>query len=105
MDSLDWFESPPVEQFRATNCLRVTSHSAKQCVEGNNHTNTGESNFSLLQRSLIGTFHHVGEQHLQCYFTEFNFRWKHRKTKDKERSDVLLTGVGGKRLRYGRLDT
>ena len=67
-------------------------------------SNTVESSFSLLKRGLIGTFHHVGEQHLQRYVTEFDFRWNHRKTMDKERSDALLTGVGGKRLQYRRLD-
>ena len=78
----------------------VTSHSACQYVDGNNHSNTVESSFTLLKRGLIGTFHHVGEQHLQRYVTEFDFRWNYRKTTDKERSDALLTGVGGKRLQY-----
>lgn len=82
----------------------VTSHSARQYVDGNNHSNTVESSFSLLKRGLIGTFHHVGEQHLQRYVTEFDFRWNYRKTTDKERSDALLTGVGGKRLQYRRID-
>jgi len=82
----------------------VTSHSAGQYVDGNNHSNTVESSFSLLKRGLIGTFHHVGEQHLQRYVTEFDFRWNYRKTTDRERADALLTGVGGKRLQYRRID-
>lgn len=82
----------------------VTRHSANQYVDGNNHSNTVESSFSLLKRGLIGTFHHVGEQHLQRYVTEFDFRWNHRKTTDKERADALLSSVAGKRLQYRRLD-
>ncbi|MDI1253982.1 IS1595 family transposase [Thermomonas sp.] len=82
----------------------VTRHSTGQYVDGNNHSNTVESSFSLLKRGLIGTFHHVGEQHLQRYVTEFDFRWNYRKTTDKERADVLLSNVTGKRLQYRRLD-
>ncbi len=81
----------------------VTSHSQGQYVDGDNHSNTVESSFSLLKRGLIGTFHHVGEQHLQRYVTEFDFRWNTR-TKagftDKQRAEELLRGVAGKRLRY-----
>lgn len=71
-------------------------------MDGNNHSNTVESSFSLLKRGLIGTFHHVGEQHLQRYVTEVGFRWNHRKTTDKERSEALLTSAGGKHLQYRR---
>lgn len=78
----------------------VTRHSAGQYVDGINHSNTVESSFSLLKRGLVGTFHHVGEQHLQRYCTEFDFRWNHRKTTDKDRADSLLQQVAGKRLTY-----
>lgn len=78
----------------------VTRHSTRQYVDGNNHSNTVESSFSLLKRGLIGTFHHVGEQHLQRYVTEFDFRWNNRKATDKERCDGLLCQLGGKRLKY-----
>ncbi len=80
----------------------VTSHGAGEYARGEIHSNTVESSFSLLKRGLIGTFHHVGEQHLQRYVTEFDFRWNHRKTTDKERADALLSGVSGKRLQYRR---
>jgi transposase-like protein len=80
---------------------KVTKHTKKQYVVGNTHSNTVESSFSLLKRGLIGTFHHVGEQHLQRYATEFDFRWNHRKVTDRERSDTLLQSIAGKRLTYG----
>lgn len=77
-----------------------TKHSKKQYVDGDTHSNTVESSFSLLKRGLIGTFHHVGEQHLQRYVTEFDFRWNHRKVCDSERASYLLAHVGGRRLTY-----
>jgi transposase-like protein len=82
-----------------------TSHSRGEYARGEIHSNTVESSFSLLKRGLVGTFHHVGEQHLQRYVTEFDFRWNNRKTTDKERSDNLLGQVTGKRLTYRRLDS
>jgi len=78
----------------------VTRHSAGQYVDGINHSNTVESSFSLLKRGLIGTFHHVGEQHLQRYCTEFDFRWNNRKIPDAERTRSALSAIGGKRLQY-----
>lgn len=81
----------------------VTAHSTGEYARGDVHSNTVESAFSLLKRGLIGTFHHVGEQHLQRYVTEFDFRWNNRKSTDKERSDLLLTKVSGKRLQYRRI--
>lgn len=78
----------------------VTRHAIKEYAVGDTHSNTVESSFSLLKRGLIGTFHHVGEQHLQRYLVEFDYRWNTRKVTDKERSDALLQQVAGKRLTY-----
>lgn len=78
----------------------VTKHVEGEYARGDVHSNTVESSFSLLKRGLIGTFHHVGEQHLQP--TEFDYRWNNRKITDKERSDKLLTQLHGKRLIYRR---
>ncbi|GAP65077.1 ISSpo8, transposase [Mizugakiibacter sediminis] len=78
----------------------VTRHSRGEYAVGNVHSNTAESSFSLLKRGLIGTFHHVGEQHLQRYVTEFDFRWNNRKLCDSDRTQSLLRQVGGRRLTY-----
>ncbi len=75
-------------------------HGQGEYAVGDVHSNTVESSFSLLKRGLIGTFHHVGEQHLQRYVSEFDFRWNHRKVTDRERSDTLLQSIAGKRLQY-----
>jgi transposase-like protein len=57
----------------------VVNHSLKEYSRGDDSTNTVESNFALLKRGLVGTFHHVSEAHLQRYATEFDFRWNHPK--------------------------
>jgi hypothetical protein len=80
------------------------NHSNGEYVRGDAHTNTVESFFSILKRGLIGTYHHVGAQHLQRYVTEFDFRYNHRKTTDSERAESALKGISGKRLTYRRAD-
>ncbi|MEZ0236858.1 MAG: IS1595 family transposase [Methylophilaceae bacterium] len=85
----------------------VVNHSIKEYSRGDVTTNTVEASFALLKRGLIGTFHHVGEQHLQRYVTEFDFRWNTR-TKlgysDADRAAHALKNIGGKRLTYRRTD-
>lgn len=81
----------------------IVTHSKREYVRGNTHTNTVEASFSLLKRGLVGTFHHVGEQHLQRYCHEFDFRWNYRSAngyEDTERADMILRGITGKRLTY-----
>lgn len=78
----------------------VVNHGSGEYSRGDVTTNTVESSFALLKRGLYGTFHHVGEQHLQRYATEFDFRWNQRKVSDGERAAALLGQIGGKRLMY-----
>lgn len=80
----------------------TVNHSSGEYVRGDAHTNTVEGFFSILKRGLIGTYHHVGAQHLQRYITEFDFRYNHRKTTDSERAESALKGITGKRLTYRR---
>jgi transposase-like protein len=79
-------------------------HSTGEYVCGDIHTNTVESFFSILKRGLIGTYHHVGAQHLQRYVTEFDFRYNLRKVTDFQRATIALKGISGKRLTYRRTD-
>jgi len=49
-----------------------------------------------LKRGLVGTFHHVGEQHLHRYMKEFDFRYNTRSAlgvEDCERADLALKGI------------
>jgi transposase-like protein len=78
----------------------VVNHSHGEYARGKAHTNTIEGFFSRLKRGLIGTYHHVGSQHLGRYVTEFDFRYNTRKGTDVERAAAVIGGIGGKRLMY-----
>jgi transposase-like protein len=85
----------------------VVKHSAKEYARGNASTNRVEGYFSIFKRGLVGTFHHVGEQHLQRYCNEFDFRYNTRTAlgfNDVERTAAALKGIEGKRLTYRRID-
>lgn len=81
----------------------AVNHSAGEYSRGIAHVNTMESFFGLFKRGLIGTFHHVGEQHLQRYLREFDFRYNNRKATDEERTKNALKAISGKRLTYRRI--
>ena len=49
-------------------------HSAKEYVNGLAHTNGIESVWSVLKRSIHGTWHQVSVKHLQRYINEASFR-------------------------------
>src|SRR5579862_2233271 len=53
-------------------------HKDKVYVQGNVHTNTVESAFSLFKRGIIGSFHKVSIKHLQRYLDEFSYRFNRR---------------------------
>jgi transposase-like protein len=70
-------------------------------------TNSAEGFFSILKRGLNGIYHHVSEQHLQRYVTEFDFRYNYREAlgvNDEERAAQVVKGLGGKRLTYRRIN-
>ena len=47
-------------------------------------------------------YQHCGEQYLQRYLNEFDFRYSNRKITDAERAEIALKGIEGKRLTYRR---
>jgi len=82
----------------------TVDHAAGEYARGDVTTNTVEGYFGLLKRGLIGTYHHVGEQHLDRYLAEFDFRYNQRirlGVDDSERTMQALKGIVGKRLTYG----
>jgi transposase-like protein len=82
----------------------TVNHGRKEYARGNVTTNTVEGFFAILKRGLIGTFHHVGDKHLQRYVNEFAFRYNNRSSlgvEDIERAENALRGISGKRLMYG----
>ncbi len=69
------------------------------------HTNTLEGFFSVFKRGMVGTYQHCGEQHLQKYLCEFDFRANTRAKlgiNDDQRMTLALEGIKGKRLTYRR---
>lgn len=81
----------------------AVNHSADEWVRGEVHTNTIENAFSVFKRGMIGTYQHCGEQHLRRYLAEFDFRFNNRvalEINDKQRTEIALSQIGGKRLTY-----
>lgn len=85
----------------------VVNHSAGEYARGDVTTNTVEGFFGILKRGLRGIYQHVGPQHLSRYVDEFSFRYSNRVAldiNDVERAQLILEGIGGKRLTYRRPD-
>jgi len=86
----------------------AVNHSIEEYVRGAFwHTNTIENYFSILKRGIMGTFHHVSQQHLKRYLAEFDFRYNERESlgiNDAERMAKSIGGILGKRLTYRRPD-
>lgn len=79
------------------------NHGIGEYVRGDAHTNTIESYFAILKRGIMGTYHHVSQQHLKRYLAEFDFRYNERQAlgvDDEARADKLVRGIVGKRLTY-----
>ena len=91
----------PLGQHEAVNHNKAFARDSNN--GGRVHTNTVEGYFSLFKRGLVGTYHHMGEQHLHRYLAEFDFRHNYRVKlgfDDMQRSQQALLGVVGKRLTY-----
>jgi hypothetical protein len=80
----------------------VINH-AVEYVRGNVHTNGIENFWSLLKRSIKGTYVSVEPFHLQRYVEEQTFRFNERKDNDGARFKKVLGSVTGKRLTYKAL--
>ena len=55
---------------------------------------------------MTGTYRFCGDQHLQRYLNEFQFRYNNRSglgISDGERTASAMKGIEGKRLTYRRL--
>lgn len=72
------------DEFRSYNVVgkeynhQKITHSAKEYVRGDVHTNTIEGFWSQLKRSIDGTYHQISKKYLQDYVNEFAFRYNHR---------------------------
>lgn len=82
---------------------QTVDHGAPEFVRGIVHTNSVENFWSLLKRSLKGTYVSVEPFHLNAYVTEQAFRFNERKDSDYGRFAKVLSSVVGRRLTYREL--
>jgi len=85
----------------------AVNHGIGEYVRGEAHTNTIESYFAILKRGIMGTYHHVSQQHLKRYLGEFDFRYNERialGVTDAGRATKAIKGVVGKLLTYRSAD-
>ncbi|HEX4401051.1 MAG TPA: IS1595 family transposase [Galbitalea sp.] len=81
----------------------TVDHHIGQYVNGVVYTNGIENFWSLLKRSLKGTYIHVAADHLFRYVDERAFAFNNRKTTDLDRFTIALNNVAGRRLDYKTL--
>ena len=72
-------------------------------VEGENHTQTIASAFSLLKRGVYGTFHKVSIKHLGRYCKEISYRFNRRGMQLQMFDSTLKNLTLGKALTYSKL--
>jgi hypothetical protein len=73
---------------------------ARPGKDGTVHCNTAEDFFSIFKRGLVGTYQHMGEQHLLRNLAEFDFRMSIRASlgvTDDVRAALAIKGAEGKR--------
>ncbi|CAG8745173.1 14631_t:CDS:2 [Gigaspora margarita] len=85
--------------------VKKVNHSAKpkQYVNGEITTNSIESAWACLKRSIYGIYHQVSKEHLPKYVNEFTFRFNTRKHKVQETVELVLLSSVGKSLTYREL--
>ena len=77
----------------------TVQHSQDEYVRGDVHTNTVESAWSLLKRSVVGTYHQISVKHLPAYLDEMEWRFNRRENPYLFR-DTLLVLLHGDALPY-----
>lgn len=80
----------------------TVNHSNFEWVNGDVHTNNVENVWSLLKRSVVGTYHKLSIKHLDAYLDELEHRFNNRGNKFLFR-DTLLKLVKAEKLPYEKL--
>jgi transposase-like protein len=80
----------------------TVNHSADEWVRGDVHTNYVENIWSLLKRSLVGSYHKVSKKHLEAYLDELEWRFNNRENPYLFR-DTLLKLINAENLDYRSL--
>jgi hypothetical protein len=79
------------------------THTAKEYVRGDVHTNSAEGYFSIFKRGMRGIYQHCKEKHLHRYLAEYDHRYNYRVKlgfSDIDRTLIAIKGIDGKRLTY-----
>jgi transposase-like protein len=82
---------------------KTVKHRDKEYVaEGDVHTNSIENVWSLLKRSIVGSYHQMSAKHLDAYLDELEFRFNNRENPYMFR-DAMLKLVVAENLPYAKL--
>lgn len=81
----------------------AVNHAVGEYVRGHVWTNGMENYWSLLKRTIKGTYVSCEPFHLFRYLDEQSFRYDHRKDSDGGRFVKVASSVAGKRLTYKKL--
>jgi transposase-like protein len=80
----------------------TVNHRLDEYVRGDVHTNSVENVWSLLKRSIIGSYHKVSVKHLDAYLDELEWRFNNRENPWLFR-DTLTKLVNANTLEYKEL--
>ncbi len=80
----------------------TVKHRDKEYVRGEVHVNSVENVWSLLKRSIIGSYHQVSAKHLDAYLDELEFRFNNRENPYMFR-DAMLKLLLAETLPYAKL--
>jgi transposase-like protein len=81
---------------------KAVKHRSGEYARGEVHTNSIENVWSLLKRSIIGSYHQVSAKHLDAYLDELEFRYNNRENPYLFR-DALCKLLVAETLPYARL--
>jgi len=80
----------------------AVEHRDKEYAKGDVHVNSMENIWSLLKRSIIGSYHQVSAKHLDAYLDELEFRFNNRENPYMVR-DAMLKVLLAETLPYAKL--
>jgi transposase-like protein len=80
----------------------TVKHREKEWARGEVHTNSLENVWSLLKRSIIGSYHQVSAKHLDAYLDELEFRFNNRENPHMFR-DAMCKLLVANNLPYAKL--
>lgn len=101
--SMLYTDSLPSYRGIEAHLLHDTVNHLEEYVRGAVHTQGIENFWSLLKRTLNGTYVSVDPSHLGAYVDEQAFRFNERGKSDAKRHAEVSAAVGGKRITYKQL--